>query len=209
MGLDIYFHKVKHVRASKNEALKSVEEYNELNDKLAVARFHEFAEKAMAELTAANGNVADYERVYKSIFPTEMKKFTRYEFHYGKMCNEVKSIEEVADFFKSFERCYYAESDAYFRKVNFVYRYFSPKLVDECCFVSKADLEDLIKRCIEVLTDHSKAEELLPTTSGFFFGSTDYDDWYFKDVEDCKIQMGKLLEDFDEDTDVIFVIMSW
>jgi hypothetical protein len=26
------------------------------------------------------------------------------------------------------------------------------------------------------------AEELLPSHSGFFFGSTEYDEWYFKDL---------------------------
>jgi hypothetical protein len=60
-----------------------------------------------------------------------------------------------------------------------------------------------------VLADHSLAQELLPTQSGFFFGSTDYDEWYFSDVEDCKQQMEKLLSMYDEDTDVIFFIMSW
>jgi hypothetical protein len=27
------------------------------------------------------------------------------------------------------------------------------------------------------------AAELLPTTSGFFFGSTDYDEWYYTDIQ--------------------------
>ena len=29
----------------------------------------------------------------------------------------------------------------------------------------------------------SKASKLLPSTSGFFFGSTDYDEWYFGNVQ--------------------------
>ncbi len=33
--------------------------------------------------------------------------------------------------------------------------------------------------------------EALPTTSGFFFGNTDYNEWYVKDLEDTK----KILED--------------
>ena len=35
---------------------------------------------------------------------------------------------------------------------------------------------------IEVYEDISVAEELLGTASGFFFGSTDYDKWYYDDV---------------------------
>lgn len=35
---------------------------------------------------------------------------------------------------------------------------------------------------IDVFTDTSLAEELLPTQSGFFFGGTEYDDWYYQDI---------------------------
>lgn len=35
----------------------------------------------------------------------------------------------------------------------------------------------------KVLEDPSVAEELLPTQSGFFFGGTEYDEWYWNDLE--------------------------
>lgn len=35
----------------------------------------------------------------------------------------------------------------------------------------------------KVLSDARLAEELLPTTSGFFFGGTAYDEWYWRDLE--------------------------
>lgn len=35
---------------------------------------------------------------------------------------------------------------------------------------------------IDVFTDTSLAEELLPTQSGFFFGGTEYDDSYYQDI---------------------------
>ena len=59
------------------------------------------------------------------------------------------------------------------------------------------------------MADNSKAEELLPTCSGFFFGSTDYDEYYFEDLKDSIGQMEKLKANYNEDTDVIFVSMSW
>jgi hypothetical protein len=34
-----------------------------------------------------------------------------------------------------------------------------------------------------VLENHALASEYLPTTTGFFFGSTEYDEWYFRDLE--------------------------
>lgn len=35
----------------------------------------------------------------------------------------------------------------------------------------------------KVIANSEVANELLPTQSGFFFGSTDYDQWYVEDVE--------------------------
>lgn len=35
----------------------------------------------------------------------------------------------------------------------------------------------------KVIANPAVAQELLPTTSGFFFGGTDYDEWYLRDVE--------------------------
>ena len=33
------------------------------------------------------------------------------------------------------------------------------------------------------MQDHYKAEELLPTCDGFFFGGTEYDKYYFNDID--------------------------
>jgi hypothetical protein len=50
--------------------------------------------------------------------------------------------------------------------------------------VDREKLEELLDLCKQVLADHSKADELLSTQSGFFFGSTEYGEWYFQDLED-------------------------
>jgi hypothetical protein len=36
----------------------------------------------------------------------------------------------------------------------------------------------------QIINNPSVAEELLPTQEGFFFGSTDYDQWYFEDLKE-------------------------
>lgn len=95
--------------------------------------------------------------------------------------------------------CVFVELEiAYWRKANAIHKYFidtCAKGVDECqnIYVEYSDVQELIKLCKEVLEDHSKAQELLPTTDGFFFGSTEYDEWYFEDLKntieqlkDCK-----------------------
>lgn len=78
----------------------------------------------------------------------------------------------------------------YFRKVNFLVRYFKSLGFDpnksDSFEISKTDIKDLLFRCKEVLKDPSIAGELLPTMGGFFFGSIEYDEYYYEDVEEVK-----------------------
>jgi hypothetical protein len=46
-----------------------------------------------------------------------------------------------------------------------------------------------------VLEFPERAEELLPTQSGFFFGSTDYDEGYKQDLEYTVERIEKILND--------------
>lgn len=220
MGLDVYFHRVKKARKSKDEPLKTIKEYNDILNHRAKDKAKRYAKRMIKKLGNA-ANDSEYAEIYHEIFPKGMKKLTQYDWRYQKFVDEVKPLDEVKKFFENFTQIYYAEEDAYFRKVNFIYHYFQPKLVDECAFVTKTDLEDIIERCDKILEGlkfkgeeipYEKidlAQELLPTQSGFFFGSTDYDRWYFSDVKDARRQMKKLLRGFNEDTDVIYVVMSW
>lgn len=104
----------------------------------------------------------------------------------------------------------------YFRKVNFLVKYFEEKGADvdnQIPFsINKQDAKELLDRCEEVLKDHSKAEELLPTMEGFFFGPTDYDEYYFNDVERVKNSLiTKIIPAFDtlEDDENIYFTIWW
>ena len=77
----------------------------------------------------------------------------------------------------------------YWRKSNMIHHWFVNNLadgVDECqpITVRREDLETLKETCIEVIANPESAEELLPTGSGLFFGSTNYDEYYFGDLND-------------------------
>lgn len=77
---------------------------------------------------------------------------------------------------------------AYWRKDNAIHDWFVQNCQggeDDCrnAYVSREQLMELAKVCREVLADHALADELLPTSSGFFFGSTDYDEWYYRGLE--------------------------
>lgn len=77
----------------------------------------------------------------------------------------------------------------YWRKANAIHDWFVKHVqegVDDCksYYVDREHLEELKQTCEKVLADPSLANSLLPTASGFFFGSTEYDDWYFENVKD-------------------------
>ena len=72
-------------------------------------------------------------------------------------------------------------SAAYWRKANHIHKWFVDNVQegrDECqeSYVSRETLEELIQLCKKVL--RNKTVDLLPTSSGFFFGSTEYDEYY-------------------------------
>jgi hypothetical protein len=75
----------------------------------------------------------------------------------------------------------------YWRKANAVHNWFVENIQegeDNCepYFVGREELIQLKELCEKVLNDNSLAEELLPPTDGFFFGSTELDEYYFNDL---------------------------
>lgn len=88
----------------------------------------------------------------------------------------------------------------YWRKANQIHQWFVDNVqsgVDECqeSYVDREQLAKLRDVCKEVLADKSKANTLLPTASGFFFGSTDYNEWYMQDLEYTVERIDKILND--------------
>lgn len=91
----------------------------------------------------------------------------------------------------------------YWSKANQIHSWFVKNVQDgqdDCgdYYVSREQLAKLRDTCKEVLADHSKAKELLPPQAGFFFGNTEYDEWYFKDLEYTVVEIDRVLEEFDE-----------
>ena len=61
----------------------------------------------------------------------------------------------------------------------------------------------------EYIVNPEIADELLPTTEGFFFGSTDYDQWYMEDIEHTIDILTNVLNDTDFDLEMITYCSSW
>lgn len=82
------------------------------------------------------------------------------------------------------------EEIGYWRKFNALHNFIVEEFadgVDEC---QKIELniervERVISVLSEVLANKEDAASILPNASGFFFGSQEYDEWYFKDVENA------------------------
>lgn len=111
----------------------------------------------------------------------------------------IKSVKRDGDSF-------IIETDAgYWRKANQIHNWFVNECQDGIDKCQKTDLsveqllqlQDLIKtfrKLPSTISDMwlpsaeliSTAHKLLPSTSGFFFGSTEYDNWYFNDIVDTK-----------------------
>lgn len=87
----------------------------------------------------------------------------------------------------------------YWRKANAIHAWFVKHVQDgeDRCrphYVSREMLEDLRDTCQRVLDFKHLANELLPTQSGFFFGETEFNEWYYQDLEQTVKIIDKCLE---------------
>ena len=88
----------------------------------------------------------------------------------------------------------------YWRKANQIHNWFVKNVQDgedDCreYSVGREQLQELLETCEKVLEDPSLREELLPTSAGFFFGSTDYDEYYENDLRETALLLTKILSD--------------
>lgn len=200
MGLDIYFYKTK---TSVAPSFRNNENIETFSKERAESRRKNIPTSVMDEIKALvpGASTESRNRICELLTP-----YCRYDFYLEdiKDCRKEK-LEGMVEYIIE---GYCHENDMYYRKVNFLYAFFAEALEDEQCVVTKHDVETVISHCKEVLADHSLAEKLLPTQAGFFFGSTDYNEWYFKDVEDVLEKFTKYLEGWDDDT-IGWVYFSW
>jgi hypothetical protein len=102
---------------------------------------------------------------------------------------------------------YITESVAYWRKSNHIHQWFVTNCQggeDQCqeSYVERGQLQKLVDICKQVKESLEKsgkntelAEELLPTQSGFFFGGTEYDEWYVQGLDETINQIEPLLQE--------------
>lgn len=74
--------------------------------------------------------------------------------------------------------------------------------------ITRDDLEALTSDIEQVLASHALALELLPTASGFFFGSTDYDGYYFEVLRDTRHLLQKEFT-YNSDSENLYYTEWW
>lgn len=61
----------------------------------------------------------------------------------------------------------------------------------------------------EVIVNADEVAALLPTQGGFFFGGTEYDNWYMRGVEDTIDILTRVLETTDFEKEMVYYRSSW
>lgn len=120
---------------------------------------------------------------------------------YPDILKELQKDINVRDFNSKTETAFYKVG--YWRKFNALHAYIVKNFAagrDECqdILLTKRNINDLLSILKQVKEFPDKAEDLLPTSDGFFFGSLEYDDLYFDNVEYSIELFEKILKLFDQ-----------
>lgn len=102
----------------------------------------------------------------------------------------------------------------YWRKANAIHQWFVLNVQngeDDCrtAWVSRRQLQELRDLVQEVIDDPEKAMDLLPPQSGFFFGSTEIDEWYFEDLRLTIEILDPILAKPEEECGEFYYHSSW
>lgn len=104
------------------------------------------------------------------------------------------------------------EQCIYWRKANAIHKWFVDNVQDgedDCkeYNVDISQLKILADLCGEVL--RTKDASKLPTTEGFFFGGTDYDEYYWAELKRTKIGIEKLVKEDGDMFSSFYYSSSW
>ncbi len=86
---------------------------------------------------------------------------------------------------------------AYWRKCNQIHNWFVNTVQrgeDDCgeYYVAHKHIKQLVNDCTLAITN--KDPNILPPREGFFFGNTDIDEWYWRDLQDTINQLQPLID---------------
>lgn len=141
--------------------------------------------------------------------------------HLGKhKAEQDETYERLKPHIKHFEKLDFSwsslfEEIAYWRKANQIHNWFVDTIhngEDEPCFteeVTKENLKNLYILCLKVLTKRVNPEDILPTKPGCYFGSTEYDAFYYREIDETKSLLANLLANFNFETHYLVYQCTW
>jgi hypothetical protein len=108
---------------------------------------------------------------------------------------------------------YIVEEVGYWRKANQIHDWFVRNVQDgrdNCSqyYVTKENLTELLDLCYQVKEEPIDAPCFLPVSSGCFFGSEEYDEYYFRQIDNTIQALESILENWDEEADYYYQ-SSW
>lgn len=54
------------------------------------------------------------------------------------------------------------------------------------------ELDEFVNTCKRIIDDNTLSESQMPTRNGFFFGGTEYDEWYYDSLRDTIEQLDNI-----------------
>jgi hypothetical protein len=195
MGLDMYLYRTKLVHGW------TPEDYARADDVVGGEVLEKVGEPSVTIVNASTGKVAKYDPPVGSL-------------EKARLLAPLEIRDAVTVRGESFKYFSIFEEIGYWRKENHIHRWFVERVqggVDECQHVDvkRTDLEALAATCRLVLKTPARAEKLLPTQGGFFFGPTDYDPSYFDGVRETVRIIEEVLKTTDWKKQVVLYHSSW
>jgi len=118
----------------------------------------------------------------------DMYLYAKQYFWSGKKESETKQVNKLFPEMKGMKLKTISFEAGYWRKANAIHLWFVENCQngkDDCgnYEVSGDELEELKNLCETVLKEKGRAEDLLPTKEGFFYGGVKYNEWYFDNLK--------------------------
>lgn len=199
MGLDMYLNKYPRYKDAKPDDIYTLDEYFDWkgteNEKKYT--FEEWCGHSESEIRP------DFLKFYTPYYTQEYSTWdTEHKYGYDSI------IEQVG----------------YWRKSNQIHNWFVENVqngVDDCGVyeVNEYQLMELLDLCKRVqdkavmvhgqIKNSEEIAELLPSCDGFFFGGTNYDEYYMNDIKETIEILEKVLEETDFEKEAVFYHASW
>jgi hypothetical protein len=185
MGLDMYLNRVPKV--------ETIEELKEMETRLSKAYYAGKLEDELKEIQKEKG--------FKNPISYELSEYVGDEKEYLEQNEEYHSPKVVL-----------SKKVGYWRKFNALHAWFVKTFqddVDECqsSLVDPEVLRELFDKLVKI--NKENAGEILPTQGGFFFGGTDYDEWYWANIEELTRFLLTLFEENDFEEHTLVYQASW